>query len=72
MDHSEDHLLVNNAVLHLWELKNDPNQVGQVTLCGHRDLRAKLQTIESYINNILVQEQVLAPFIGKNYHERLD
>ena len=69
VDHSEDHLLIDDAVLDLREFENDAYQSRQVAFGLNRDLRAEFETVEGNVDDVLVEEKMLGLLIGEDDHE---
>ena len=72
MHNAYDYFLLQNSLLDLWELEDDGDESGKVAFCVDGDGVAVLETRESDVDDVLVQQEVLGFFICEDDHEWLD
>ena len=69
MHNAYDYFLLQNSLLDLWELEDDGDESGKVAFCVDGDGVAVLETRESDVDDVLVQQEVLGFFICEDDHE---
>jgi hypothetical protein len=71
MSDSFHYFVLKNTFLDLGKLEDDRNESSQVPLCIDANGLAVFETIKGYIDDVLIQKQVLRLFVCENHHKRL-
>ena len=72
MHNALDYFGILQVLLHLGKLKDNANQARKVGLRFDGDGVAELKAVEGYVNDVLVQQQVLRLLVGEHLHKRFD
>jgi len=71
-DTKDDLVAFTKFSLYGWILKQDGQKFCDIPLGIKRDLSAALETVESNVNEFIVEQQMFILFVRKDDHERLN